>query len=61
MSAVDPDDLETAVEMVCCWLEERGHCQLARELAVVTDPTPPEKTAATVAALRRLCPELVRR
>lgn len=61
MSIVDPTDLETAVELVVCWLEEQGHHRLARRVSEATDPTPPEEQAAVVAELRRLCPYLVRR
>lgn len=38
--------LEPAVETVVSWLEENGHSELARAVAVVTDPEPEARQTA---------------
>lgn len=46
------DDLEPAAETVVDWLATHGHEELARQVALATDPTPPEEHAEQVEMLR---------
>lgn len=49
----DLEPLEHAVETVVEWLDNHGREDLARLVALATDPTPPEERAEAVATIRR--------